>query len=675
MQAHAHRTSLKTPARRRIATLAGLGMLLCGTALAAPRIGAAPLVTGTLVGPSDSARTLTVSLYLPSRDPAGLAAFIGHATKRGDQLYRAWLTPAQYEERFGAKAADYAAVLSWAGRHGLVAGEYFTGRHIVPLTGTVQAIGAALGTHFNDYRGKDGRVFSAAAEDVRMPAELAGRVGAVVGLDGQTRFAPMARILPRGVKTLGEGSGAGGGFSAADLQSVYAVPKQSFGHGQVLAVFEQGGFSQSDVTTYVTANNLRAVPTRARGVDGYGGAVNDPDVEAEAVLDIDMQIAMNPKAVQIVAYEEGKSAFSVALVNSLAAMAKDDVAKTIDISYGTDESIQGQDAITAENGALEQLTAQGQAVFASSGDDGAFGRSGGGLNVADPCTQPFVTCVGGTTVFAGQNETYGAEEVWNDLGAGYGATGGGVSTVWAIPGWQKPGGYSVTVGNGGSSTMRNVPDVAAVANPLTGVAVYSGINGGWIVIGGTSVSAPIWSGYYSLLAADSEGLGLGMPGFANPGIYDIEALGGLVQTSLNDVQDGFNGQYYQGQAYGFFAGAEYDNTTGWGTMLGNAFIVNYITPPNGSGTPPAAPKNFHGTGAATSIALTWNAVANATGYVVLVTDSDNGTAQTQAVSKTNTVTIAGLAPSTNYYLQLFSISPTGNTQGNAISVSTAAAGN
>ena len=656
--------------RLRAAALGATAMLLSGTALAAPKIGAAPQISAALIGRTDSAKTLTLSLYLPSGDPAGLSKFLARIAKRGDSLYRAYLTPAQYEDRFGASAADYAAVLSWAQSHGLVAGEYLTGRHVVALTGTVQALESAFGTQFNDYRDANGSVFYAAAKDVTLPAEISGRVTGVVGLNSQVRFATQVRILPSNIKPYGIGTGAGGGFAAADLTSIYDVPAQTFGTKQVLAVFEQGGFTASDVTKYIAANNLRAVPLKVRNVDGWNGSVDDADVEAEAVLDIDMQNAMNPTAQRILVYEEGKNAFSVALVNSLAAMAKDDKATSIDISYGTDESIQGTDAITAENGVLEQMTAQGQAVFASAGDQGAFGRSGNGLNVEDPCTQPFVTCVGGTTVFPGQNESYGSEEVWNDLNAGYGATGGGISTAWTIPGWQQPGGYSPTALNGGSSTMRNVPDVAAVANPLTGVSVYSAINGGWIIIGGTSVSAPIWSGYYSLLAETSQALGLGTPGFANPGIYDIQTFGGLLQTSLNDVADGYNGTSSYGQVQGFFAGTGYDNTTGWGSLLGRAFEVNFVVPPNGNGTPPAAPTNFQGTAKAKSITLTWSAASAATGYAILVTNSATGTAQTQMLVKGTKATFDNLAPATPYYFQLFSVSPGGNAEGNDISVTT-----
>ncbi len=671
MASHSYPQIRNTRSSRSLA-LAAAVTLLSGTALAAPAVGAAPHIAAALVGASDPARSLTLSLYLPSRDPAGLATFLQHVTKHGDPLYRAYLTPEQYEARFGASNEDYLAVLAWARSQGLVPGEYLTGRHVIPVTGTVQAMEAAFGTHFNDYRDSTGAVFYAAATDAKLPASIAARVTAIVGLNGQARFAPMARLLPTGAKPLGLGTGPKGAFSAADLVSIYSAPVQTFGPAQTVAVFEQGGFEASDVTAYVTANKLRPASVHVRNVDGWNGSISSQDVAVEAVLDIDMENALNPQAGRILVYEQGKSAFPVALLDSLAAMAKDNTAKSIGISYGTDEAIQGSDAIMAENGEFQQLTAQGQAVFVSSGDQGAFGRSGGGLNVSDPCTQPFATCVGGTTVFPGPKETYGVEEVWNNLDAGYGATGGGISTVWSLPAYQKPGGYSVTVGNGGSSTMRNVPDVATVANPLTGVAIYSAANGGWIVIGGTSVSAPIWAGYYSVVTAAAEGLGFGAPGFANPGIYNIAAFGGLVQTAFNDVQDGYNGSYYQGQSYGFFAGSEYDNTTGWGSMIGSAFMVNFLTPGTGTGTPPAAPKGFKGVPASTSVALSWNPAKGASGYAVLVTNEDTGTAQTQSLTKLPKVDITGLAPSTSYYFQLYSLAAAGPTMGNAITVNTTA---
>ncbi len=654
----------------------GLAMLsivsLSTTALASGRVGAPDLGAGSkLVGRTDPGKLITLSLHLPSRDPAGAADFIAHVLRRGDPLYHQYLTPDEYAARFGASQADYDALVAWAKSKGLTIGEHYTARTVLSVTGPAGTMESAFGAAFSDYRDENGQVFYAAAGNAHLPAEIAGKIGGIVGLSSRTRFASLARRLPAGVHPLGLGSGPSGGFSASDLRSIYSVPAQTFGPKQVLAVFEQGGFDPNDVTTYFTRNTLPKVPVKVRNVDGYDGSINDPNVEAEAVLDIDMQAAMNPAAKQILVYEQGKSAFPVALVDSLSAMASDNTAKTIGISYGTDESIQGTDALNAENDVLEQMTAQGQAVFVSAGDDGAYGRSGNGLNVEDPGSQPFVTSVGGTTVFPGPKHSYNVEEVWNDLGAGYGATGGGVSAVWSIPGWQMPGGYMVTERNGGSVTMRNVPDVASVANPLTGVSIYSAMNGGWLVIGGTSVSAPIWAGFYSLVGAASEGFGFGTPGFASPGIYDIATFRGLIYTTLNDVFDGSNGDANLFGTPGYNAGDLYDNTTGWGSFIGSSLLVDFVVPPTQGKNPPPAPVDIQATPTANSITLTWTGDKADRGYAVLANVNDTVQMVSTQLVKSPSATISGLQPKTQYYIQVYSVSKQGETLGNPIVVTTA----
>jgi subtilase family serine protease len=205
---------------------------------------------------------------------------------------------------------------------------------------------------------------------------------------------------------------------------------------------------------------------------------------------------MNPAVKEVLVYEDGYDTFPVALLDSIQQVATDNKAQVLSISYGQDEALQGDSAIAAEAAVFTQLAAQGITVCVSAGDNGAYGDEGGSLNVQDPGSQPDVTCVGGTTLYTGPKQQWEDEEVWNLLVSFEGATGGGVSNYWAIPSYQPVS--AVTV-NGGSASMRNVPDVAAVANPETGVGVYSKSNGGWIQIGGTSVSAPIWAGYLSVL--------------------------------------------------------------------------------------------------------------------------------------------------------------------------------
>jgi subtilase family serine protease len=650
------------------------GLLLSSTALAHSIAPAGTMRAGVVaLGATDSTRIISLALHLPSRNEAGLKAFLAHVTKPGDALYRKYLTPEQFATRFGADEHDYDAVVAWAKDNGLTVGERFTARTVIPVSGTADAMSRALGTSFNDYRDQDGKTFYAATSAAHLPDAIASRVQGVIGLNAQTQFAPMLKILPRGVHPTGLGSGPGGGYAAVDLRHLYSVPKQSFGPAQTVAVFEQGGFTASDIITYLVRNNLPTVPVIVRAVDGYNGKVNSPEVEAEAELDIDMAIGLNPALSQVQVYEQGTSAFPVALVDSLSAMASDNSAKVISISYGTDEAIQGTDAINAENAVFEQLTGQGQTVFASAGDQGAYGRSGNSeLNVADPSTQPFVTAVGGTTLFAGPKDTYLAEEVWNDLGAGYGATGGGVSTVWPIPSFQTPGGYLVTVGNGGSSTMRNVPDVAAVANPLTGVSIYSADNDGWIVIGGTSVSAPIWGGFFSVVDGISQGLGFGVEGYANPAFYYLSNFkNGPIYTMFNDITDGTNGELSHYAPPGFYAGTGYDNTTGWGTLLGSALLTDLVIPATNS-APPPAPKIHGDTAKPTSITLTWSASKGATGYLVQGTNDDTGEPTPQVVLNKRAYVLKGLTPSSEYYITVTAIAPGGTATSQPVTVTTPA---
>ncbi len=650
------------------------GVLLCSTAMAHTVSPAGAMRAGVVaLGATDTSRVITFALHLPSRDEAGLKSFLAHLTTPGDALYRKYLTPEQFAARFGADQHDYDAVLAWAAQNGLTVGEHYTARTVIPVSGTVAAVSSALATSFTDYRDQTGKTFYAANSPAHLPDAIAGRVQGVIGLNAQTQFAPMLKILPNGVHPMAQGSGPGGGYAALDLRRIYNVPPQSFGPAQTVAVFEQGGFTPSDVTTYLMRNNLPMVPVKLRAVDGYNGSVNDPNIEGEAVLDIDMAIGLNPTLSQVLVYEQGKSAFPVALLDSLSAMASDNTAKVISISYGTDEAIQGTDAINAENGVLEQMTGQGQTVFASTGDDGAYGRSGNGqLNVADPSTQPFITAVGGTTLFTGAHDTYLAEEVWNDLGAGFGGTGGGISNVWPIPGFQTPGGYKVTTGNGGSATMRNVPDVAAVANPLTGVSIYSAINGGWIIAGGTSVSAPIWGGYFSVVNGISQGLGFNVEGYINPAFYYLANFrGGPIYTMFNDVTDGTNGDLSQFAPPGFSAGTGYDNTTGWGTLLGSALLTDLVVPVTNT-APPPAPVIGKVVPKATWIALNWSRSKGATGYLIQATDDDTGNASPPIIVNKQGAVLPGLVPGDQYYITVTAIAAGGSTMSQPVTITTPA---
>jgi len=437
---------LRTPYLRTRAGLAAFALAASLSMQAAkPAHAQFEAASPALLGRTAAASAITVALVLPSRDPAGAEAFVTHVSTPGDPLFHHTLSQAEYAQRFGAAPQDYAAALQWAASQGLTAGEKFTGGHVLLLHGTAAQIESAFGVTLHDFRGTDGEMFHAPEAAPTLPPALAGRMS-VLGLSSQHRFATNVILQPPGTAQSSRAySGARLGYSAADLRKAYTVQQQRIGtHTETVAVFEQGGFVKSDVSTYIGANGLQARPLVLRGVNGYRGAVDDLGVELEAVLDIDMLLAMNPVTKQVLVYEDGDDPYQVALIASLAAMATDKKADIISVSYGLPELVYysgGAAALNAENTVLIQLAAQGQTVIASAGDGGAYCQPIGGDGsycVEDMAGQPKVLSVGGTTLFTTRQGYYDSEETWNDLASGLGATGGGVTRIGRFPLTKKP---------------------------------------------------------------------------------------------------------------------------------------------------------------------------------------------------------------------------------------------
>ena len=168
------------------------------------------------------------------------------------------------------------------------------------------------------------------------------------------------------------------------------------------------------------------------------------------------------------------------------------------------------------------------AITASSGD--------GGYGVEYPASSQYVTAVGGTSLTRASNSRGWSETAWSGAGSG-------CSRYIVKPSWQQDTGCS----------RHTVVDVSAVADPSTGVAVYDTFRqGGWLVFGGTSVSAPIIASVYAL-AGNASTISAGSTSYAN-------------RSALFDVTSGSNGLC--SQAYLCTAAAGYDGPTGNGTPNG-----------------------------------------------------------------------------------------------------------
>ncbi len=542
---------------------AGLGLVVSAACLATFGAAAAPhdAVFDTVQPPAKSSlysladsTPMSIVLSLPMRDPAGAQGFAAAVSQPGNKLYGKFITPVEFGDLFGGDAANYEYLRNWAAAHGLTVGERMDARTSLPLEGTAAQFAHLFNTSFARFETAEHGDGQVTLTPPRLPAELVGRINGVVGLQSAGRYGLLMHKKQIGLPDVG--TGLGGGYAPTDLRTAYAVPAQLGGKTEVIGLFEQGGYFRGDISMYQKHYTI-SVSIKPRSVNGSSTNPIANGVDVEAALDIDAASAVNPALSQITVYEDGKDAFGVALVNSFNAMAQDSTAKVISVSYGQDESMQGAKSIEAENTALTQLATQGQTVFISAGDNGAAGRGGSGLNAPDPGSQPLVTSVGGTHLNTqSTNQAFASETVWNDLSVGFGATGGGVSSVWSIPNYQVVRGKSVAVANGGSATMRNVPDIAADADPVTACSIYSSSQGGWIAVGGTSLAAPLWAGFASIINAARVNAGSARLGFFNPLLYKV----GLTEKGFHDIKLGNNGNP------GFNAGKGYDNTTGFGSV-------------------------------------------------------------------------------------------------------------
>jgi uncharacterized repeat protein (TIGR01451 family) len=227
---------------------------------------------------------------------------------------------------------------------------------------------------------------------------------------------------------------------------------------------------------------------------------------------------------------------------------------------------------------FQQMALQGQSFFAASGDSDAYTGF-----IAFPSDSPHITLVGGTTLATGSGASYASETVWNwdvELGSyedGVGSSGG-ISTTYSIPSWQTNVSMSI---NGGSTTMRNVPDVA-----LTADHVWVNYGGGlqdWV--GGTSCAAPLWAGFTALVNQQAVSSSHAPVGFINPALYAIAGRANYTNC-FHDVTTGNN--EWSGSPSLFRAVTNYDLCTGLGTPNGTNLInalanstntITHLSPP------------------------------------------------------------------------------------------------
>ena len=606
-------------------------------ALAANASPAPRLRQAHLLGRLNSAATLRAGIMLPLRNQSELADLLRRQYAPGDPLFHHFLSPRDFTARFGPTAQDYAAVAAYARTQGLTVAAESPGRTLLIVSGPAAKMEAAFGVQMNRYRLPDGRVAFANSAAPTLPRFVAARVAGVAGLDNLALMHPHLRRLktspinpnaPVPINGGGGGIGSGplGGLTPNDIKYAYdlsgitplyqtsvAAPTGALdGTGQNIGLFELDGYNPADIAQYASTFALPAVLTGTAAsvttipLGGFSEAPLTVDGQTEVELDIDMILALAPASTGIYVYEADQTVDPVAPLTIFTRMANDlnpsnnatPLVQVISCSWGLSESLTDPAIISGENTLFQQMAAQGQSLFCSSADAGAYDlynsltTPGTALATApevdNPASQPYATGVGGTTlnyVKPATNATTGTatagayvgETVWsggtptvNPEGSG-----GGISSIWSKPAYQ--------LGFGASPVRRDVPDVALNADPNTGYTVFAPATapGGMAVaevIGGTSASAPLWAAFTALINEQRTANGLTTPiGFLNPLLYPLAVSSATYGADFHDVLTGSN-LFYQ-------AGAGYDDATGLGSFLGAPLLAALSVNANaGTGT-------------------------------------------------------------------------------------------
>jgi subtilase family serine protease len=589
---------------------------------------------------------ISVTLALPLRSANEAESLMTQLHTPGNSQFHRFLTASEFAARFGPAEADVAKVISQLAAYKLAAKQ--TSTTTLRVTGLPADMDRAFAVSLHAYQipahGSVGaHTFHASLGHPSIPPEMAGSVAAVIGLSSRPSFrshvltAPARlRAMRPTVKSAATGNAksaatgnAPGFLTVADVANLYDVQplyQQGItGQGRTLGIVTLASFTPSDAFAYWKAVGLSVDPNRIQivNLDGGPGAPSDESGSFETTIDVEQAGGIAPGA-KIIVYQ-APNGFQ-GIVDAFAAAVNSDSADSLSVSFGfwewfnnistVSDPITGQPAnlVLVFHEIFVQAAIQGQTLFASSGNAGAYDVNGNlgcnpktpfltcnlTLSVDSPASDPAITAAGATTLPGLQQFCLNAdctqlyqinipnERVWgwdyldglcaatgrpDPVACGFFPTGsgGGISILFPRPDYQEtmPGlrhseQSQTYVINGkhvfslpGNFVGRNVPDISFNADPLTGYQVYYTSNhfgfGILALVGGTSFVAPQLNGVAALLGQSVNG----RIGLLNYPLYALaHANKGYKgsQPPLHAISDGDNWFYYGRNAYSQGAG-------------------------------------------------------------------------------------------------------------------------
>ncbi len=505
--------------------------------------------------------TLQGRVYLKSQDPAGLTAFATAVSTPGNAAYHHYLTASQMMARFGPSAGAAQRVAGWLKSAHLTVTR--TSPNQVGFKGSTAAVDAAFKTHIEGYR-VDGKSVHAPATALSIPSSLGSDVLSVYGLSSVLHG-------PRPMNVTDNGTSA----TATSTAKVPTLPCSSYfgekkatkypkayGKTQPFAVCGyvpsqlRGAYGLTDKLTgkgvTVAITDAYALPTMAKDAAKWAKLHGVPQFKKGQYTEyIESGAGYNPGWAQ-------EESLDVESVHGMAPDAKVDYfGIATDFTWAFDQIVDKHlaDVVTdswttdpSEAGAYEQDfkmgATEGIGFYFSAGDSGRADN-------AYPSSDPWSTSIGGSSIGITKANGYGWQTSWESdysalskdgkswtpapPGKFQSGSGGGTSTTFKQPSWQKgvvPKRFSEQYGK---TPMRTTPDIGAEADPTTGFlqGFSSQVNGKFVYgedrIGGTSLSSPLMAGMTADAIQADGGTAIG---FADPAIYKLYG-----SKSYHDVTD------------------------------------------------------------------------------------------------------------------------------------------
>jgi subtilase family serine protease len=525
----------------------------------------------TLNGPVPAAQPITVSVVLTNPNQSAIDTYVQQLYDPSSANYQSFLDPDAFNTRFGVPASTLQSAQAWLQGKGLTVSSVEGATGFLLARGTAAQVSSAFGTTLNRYTAS-GHAFYANATAPTVPASLG--VSTILGLNDFNRF-----HTPRGAAPAVGSVPNTGLLSPKDLWSIYDLPASNRGAGQSMAIFGWGVTDPvvPDLRAFENEWNLPQVPVTVKSY----GATDTPDTSGDGAtgeweLDTQASTGMAPDVTAEKLYF-GHHNTDADIYAALAGWVNDRNGPLQgSASFGECENIPPAQAVIGADGLeepgdklLQQAVAEGRTLFASTGDTGSScpiaPTSTNGVatqlypGLEWPSVSPWAVAVGGTDLTSD-----GASPPHRLTESAWEYTGGGNSTAEPAASYQQgvaptnctfdKSGNPYAPGVAAGPICRSTPDVAAISGDVaTGNGMSITNDSGADQQGaGTSLSSPLWVGFWARIQAAAKGKGLG---FANYSLYKV--------AQASPGRDFFDVTIGDNQPYPAKPG--YDNTTGWGT--------------------------------------------------------------------------------------------------------------